>query len=584
MSTETLGTTSRGRGPWARSDLLARVEHLYVATRAVIDVLPPERSDERLPSGLTLREIVAHLAAWEETVPPRVERVLAEGSDPAGDEDVDRFNARVFDETRDATADDLRARLARAHAKVVDLVRSFDGREVPKLATDIVEWNTTGHYPDHFADLGAAIHTSSELAEIAWQSWRTFRAALFAIGLEELDRTTPSGWRYTDLAAHVAGWFDLTSARLERFHATGETRAPEGTADEINARIVERARERRARDVVVELDPAMARLMKAIRSLSDDELRANDGWALRIVAGNTYGHFAEHHVEVRAAVPSTPADLLARVRAGWRTFRGALARVGLLPLARPTSSGWTGTAMVSHLAHWMEIVPDELPHALAGVRRPRDVQAENDAEIDAAAATSAADAVARLDRAYAATLALVGTLPPDEPLEFEAVRLIAGETYGHLLQHTAELQPLVPRATADVLRRFDESWQVFRARVREIGRAGLLAMTSSGWTYRDLCAHLANWMQNAATELESGVSPAWNAHAIQAENDRAVAAHRLVGPEAMLDELDSSQRRVREVIAGLPDDLIRERRVFDVVAFYTYLAWEEHFSELGVRL
>ncbi len=576
MSTETPAITS--------SDLLARVEHLYVSTRSVVDVLPPERFDERLPSGLTLREVVAHLAAWEETVPPRVEHALATGADLGRYEDVDGFNARVFEETRDATADALRARLARAHAKVVETIRSFDGRDVPELATQVVEWNTTGHYPDHFADLGAAIRTSGELAEIAWQSWRAFRAALFAIGLDEMERVTPSGWRYTDLAAHVAGWFDLTTARLERFHRSGETGDPGGTAAEINARIVERTRGRRARDVAMELDPAMARLMGAIRSLTDDELHAHDGWAMRIVAGNSYGHFAEHHVEVRAAVPSTPAGLLARVRSGWRTFRGVLARVGLLPLARATSSGWTGTAMVSHLAHWMEIVADELPHALAGVRRPRDVQAENDAEIHAAPATAAHDAVARLDRAYKATLEIVRALPADEPLGFEVVRLVAGETYGHLLQHVAELEPLVPRNTADVLRRFDESWQVFRARVRDIGRAGLTATTSSGWTYRDLCAHLANWMQNAASELESGVSPAWNAETIQAENDRAVAAHRLVGPEAMLDELDSSHRQIREVIAGLPDDRIRDRRTFDIVAFYTYLAWEEHFAELGVSI
>lgn len=584
MSTETLGTSSAMRsGPSPRSVLLERVEHMYVATRSVIDALPAERFDAVLPSGWRLRDVVAHLAAWEETVPPRVAAVLATGDDPQGDVDIEAFNRRVVAKAADATADELRARLAAAHAKVVETIRSFDGRDVPKLATEIVEWNTTGHYPDHFADLGAAIHTSGELAEIAWQSWRTFRAALFAIGLDELDRVTPSGWRYTDLAAHVAGWFDLVTARLEGFHATGEIGDPDGTADEINARIVERTRGRRARDVIVELDPAMARLMKAIRSLSDGELHARDDWAIRIVAGNTYGHFAEHHVEVRAAVPSTPADLVARARAGWRTFHGVLVRVGLLPLTRATSSGWTGTAMVSHLAHWMEIVPDELPHALAGVRRPRDVQAENDAEIHAAPATSAGEAVARLDRAYEATLEIVRTLPADEPLGFEVVRLIAGETYGHLLQHLTELEPLVPRTTADVLRRFDETWRILRARVREIGRAGLMAATSSGWTYRDLCAHLANWMQNAAIELESGVSPAWNAETTQAENDRAVAAHRLVGAEAMLDELDSSQRRVREVIAGLPDDRIRDRRTFDIVAFYTYLAWEEHFEELGVR-
>ncbi len=567
------------------NDLFAQIEQGYVASRSVLEVLPRARFDEMLPSGWTLKDVLAHLAGWEEICLERIASLRGGVWRRYSDADTDAKNAELVAAMRDVSVADLFGRWERAHAKVRALVAGLspdelaDERFVMAISAD-----TCDHYPDHFADLGAAIHTSGELAEIAWQSWRTFRAALFAIGLDELDRATPSGWRYTDLAAHVAGWFDLTTARLERFHATGEISDPDGTADEINARIVERTRGRRARDVIVELDPAMVRLMKAMRSLSDDELHARDDRAIRIVAGNTYGHFAEHHVEVRAAVPSTRADLLARVRAGWRTFHGALVRVGLLPLTRATSSGWTGTAMVSHLAHWMEIVPDELPHALAGVRRPRDVQAENDTEIHAALATSAREAVARLDRAYEATLGIVRTLPADEPLGFEAVRLIAGETYGHLLQHVTELEPLVPRITADVLRRFDETWRILRARVREIGRAGLMATTSSGWTYRDLCAHLANWMQNAASEIETGLSPSWTAESVQAENDRAVAAHRLVGPEAMLDELDSSQRRVREVIAGLPDDRIRDRRVFGIVAFYTYLAWEEHFEELGVRV
>lgn len=142
---------------------------------------------------------------------------------------------------------------------------------------------------------------------------------------------------------------------------------------------------------------------------------------------------------------------------------------------------------------------------------------------------------------------------------------------------------LAPRITAEALARFDASWSAFRAGVRDIGRARLLTATPSGWTYRDLCAHLANWMQNAASELESGSLRTWTAEQIDAENERAVKAHALVGAEAMLDELDSSQRRVRAAIAGLSDERIRERRVASVVASYTYLAWEEHFAELGVR-
>ena len=148
----------------------------------------------------------------------------------------------------------------------------------------------------------------------------------------------------------------------------------------------------------------------------------------------------------------------------------------------------------------------------------------------------------------------------------------------------AEKVGSVARTTADALRRFDETWTLFRARIREVGRAGLMEPTPAGWSYRDLCAHAANWMQHAVNELE-GAPRVWTAETIQQENDRAVEAHRLVGAEAMLDELDTSHRRVREAIARLPDARLADPKTVGVVASYTYLHWEEHLHEdLGVSL
>src|SRR5689334_3456619 len=107
---------------------------MHVATRALLDAVPSERHDEKLPSGMTLREVLAHLAAWEETVPPRVESLLAGGGDLGDYSDIDGFNAKVSAETRGTSIDDLKERLARSHAAVVQVVRSFEGREVPELA------------------------------------------------------------------------------------------------------------------------------------------------------------------------------------------------------------------------------------------------------------------------------------------------------------------------------------------------------------------------------------------------------------------------------------------------------------------
>jgi hypothetical protein len=570
VSTETRAISSP-------ADLLARIEHVYVSTRSVVDSLGADRWDERLPSGLTLREVVAHIAAWEETVPRRVESVLATGADTPDDADIDAFNARVFAQTRDASVDELRARLARSHAALVEVVRSFDGREVPTLAVDVVEWNTTGHYPDHFSDLGAAIRSAKDLLAVVRTGWIAFRLAFFALG-PKFDEATATGWTYKDLLAHATGWEELTATRLARFRDTGTVADPGGTADEINARLVAGAKGKDALTLINEYDAAHDRLTAEIAALTDAQLHANDGWVVAVVAGNSYGHYAEHHVELQAGAPRTYAELAKRLRDGWRPLRRAVSRIGLAPLGSQTAAGWSAKAMLSHLAGWMEFARAELPSRLEGRRGPTpDSEEHNAREAAQAEVRSGTEIVRRLDASYAAVLEWLAARPQDDPPAVGVVRLVAGTAYGHFIEHLAELVPLVPATTADVLARLDDTWTRFRTAIRERGRAGLGEPTPSGWSYRDMCAHAANWMQQAANELASGAAKTWTTAAILAENARAVEAHRLVGAEAMLDELDASHRRVREAIAQLSDENMAT--LFSVVAFYTYLHWEEHLHE-----
>jgi hypothetical protein len=578
VSTETLATSSVG-------DLRSRVEHLYVSTRSVLDALPADRYDEKLASGMTLRQVLAHLAAWEETVPPRVESALATGQDAGDYEDVDGFNEKVFAETADSTIDDLKARWARSNKAVVDVLRSLEGREVPQLAIDVIEWNTTKHYPDHFADLGAAMKTAKDLAMAVNAGWINFRLALTSLGEAGLDAKTSVGWTFKQMAAHCAGWEDLTVTRLRTLRETGKPSTSDVDTNEFNARLAAEAEAKTARQVLKELDDAHTRLVAEIEKLTPEQLHANDGWAIAVVAGNTYGHYGEHHTELFAAVPKRPAQLLEKMRDGWRPFRRAVARIGLRRLNETTSAGWTAKAMLSHLAYWLESLDRSLPYRLRGERGPiPNVQAENDREQAAAASHPAPEVTKRLDEAYARLTKIVEGLPQDEDVHFMAIRLIAGESYGHFFEHLPEIEPWTPHSKADILRDFDAMWGDFRSRVRDVGRDRLLGPTPSGWSYRDMCAHAANWMQHAVKEL-GGATKQWGPELILAENARAVEAHRLVGPEAMLDELDTSAKRMRETIAALPEEGILDPKTFGIVGFYSYLHLEEHAHEdLGAEL
>jgi hypothetical protein len=348
---------------------------------------------------------------------------------------------------------------------------------------------------------------------------------------------------------------------------------------------VERTRGRDPREILGELDAAHARIVGEIGELTREQIHSNDDWAIGVVAGNTYGHYADHLDEIFASVPKRPEALLGKMREGWRPFRRAVNRLGLSALSDTTPSGWTYKAMLSHVANWMEKLAGEMPNRLAGRRGPfPDVDAENAREAEDSASRSAHEVVERVHAAYKGVVDLVTALPADRDIDFLAVRLVVGETYGHFVEHGAEIETAIPRTAPQFLERIEKVWKPFRAAIRERGRAGLGERTSSGWTYKDLVAHAAGWMEQTVREMQTReFSTGWTNETIQEFNDRSVRTHELVGPEAMIDEFDTVYRRLVETVRGLPAGDVDER-IAGTLPYYTYLHWEEHYAELGIPL
>jgi len=104
----------------------------------------------------------------------------------------------------------------------------------------------------------------------------------------------------------------------------------------------------------------MPRLLEEIKKLSDKQIHAKDDWAIAIVAGNTYGHFAEHHVELHAAVPKKPAEIIEKIREGWRPDSDWLPE-RLLRENLPTG-----------MARGVGLSPDELEEMIGGYYQARE--------------------------------------------------------------------------------------------------------------------------------------------------------------------------------------------------------------------
>jgi len=151
---------------------------------------------------------------------------------------------------------------------------------------------------------------------------------------------------------------------------------------------------------------------------------------------------------------------------------------------------------------------------------------------------------------------------------------------------------------AELLSKVDDAWKPFRESVRHVGRAKMGEPTGSGWTYHDLVAHVAGWQDLTARRLRvlraTGALPGpGDEAAVGVEafssadelNARLVSSHRLVGAEALLDELDTTFRSVRDEIGQLTDAQIHanEDEVVAVIAGNTYGHYEEHAAELAAR-
>jgi hypothetical protein len=149
--------------------------------------------------------------------------------------------------------------------------------------------------------------------------------------------------------------------------------------------------------------------------------------------------------------------------------------------------------------------------------------------------------------------------------------------------------------SSELLALVDGGWRSFRESVRGLGRGRMDEPTGAGWTHRDLIAHVAAWHDLTARRLRvfrsTGVLPGPGDETTvglpafkdaDEFNARVVAQHRLVGAEALIDELDTTFRALRAELGQLSDEQIHanEDRAIAVVAGNTYGHYLEHAGEL----
>ena len=311
--------------------------------------------------------------------------------------------------------------------------------------------------------------------------------------------------------------------------------------------------------------------------------------------------------------------LLARMDDAWAAFGGPALGLGERGLRERTPTGWTYAQMLAHVRAWHELTGWRLrafresgelaPPSGEAARaiftglglsseRSKELLREwntdlfNAAVAEAAAAAPPHGLLPSLFASYKTVRAEVVELS-DEQLAAHVSdgrsfvdAMLEGNTYGHYAEHQDELTSALPLTAQELIARVDADWTAMREAVRGKGRSGIADPALDGWTYKDLLAHLIGWLHDLPRRIaaiRAGTDrPLAGSAEIDAYNVRSVAERRLVGAEAILDELDTSFRLVREALAGLSDAEVQDRRIRGLVATRTYLHWDEHGQDLGL--
>ena len=150
-----------------RSELLAKIDDSRKSFFALLDRLTAEQMlSTTLPNGWTIKDMLAHLAAWENRAAYLYE-MLAAGQEPQGESDFNAFNARVYSECKDLGLEFVLEDEKKAFARLRGVAATapeealFNPAHFAWTQGDafekIIGYNTYGHYEEHFEDVRRAV-------------------------------------------------------------------------------------------------------------------------------------------------------------------------------------------------------------------------------------------------------------------------------------------------------------------------------------------------------------------------------------------------------------------------------------------
>ncbi|MFN8594304.1 MAG: ClbS/DfsB family four-helix bundle protein [Thermomicrobiales bacterium] len=135
-------------------ELIARHETSWQSWKAATDGIPDDRMREPVTGHWSAKDLLGHVAFWEDWVIDHCQRLLA--GEPEPEEDLDAVNQGQVAASQETSVAAQRQYGDAAHARLMAFLRTIHENEVkfPRLV-EALEWETYKHYDEHAAEIRA---------------------------------------------------------------------------------------------------------------------------------------------------------------------------------------------------------------------------------------------------------------------------------------------------------------------------------------------------------------------------------------------------------------------------------------------
>jgi hypothetical protein len=140
--------------PKTPMELIDRTERQWQAWADAVDGIPDERLAEPMVGHWSGKDLLGHVAFWEDWVIGECQRILA-GEGPTED-DLDPLNQRQVEEIKDRSVAEQKRYGDEAHVRLMAFLATIQDDEprFPDLVKAL-EWETYAHYDEHAAQAQA---------------------------------------------------------------------------------------------------------------------------------------------------------------------------------------------------------------------------------------------------------------------------------------------------------------------------------------------------------------------------------------------------------------------------------------------